>query len=187
MSEVDSLKQVIKAAMLKNMPPDKLQALSQSGPAPGEMGREGDFMDEPPPIDEAALTAQLNAAGAAPPTPPQGPAGPPPGAPQAVPPLPPQYSPMAQMAAQMVPGVDPGPAPPEAEERFQSGIAQMDAQNAKNRQSNQMLMQKMGVTPQQLQAAMAGAGGGQEPQGQGARDPGSLIAQALMKLSNPGF
>lgn len=196
----DNIRAAIKQAMLQNMTPEQQQAmigqLNANGPMPGDIGREGDMppggmpmnTDGPPPIDEAAMMQQMQ--GMAPPGPPPEPQGPPRAPVQAgmappPPPIqtPPVQSPMARMAGQMVPGfADPGPAPEAAEGAFANDMDQMGVNIGDNFAQNKAMMQKLGVTPQQLQMAMQGNGAPPPPArtAQGVQ-PNALI-QALMSM-----
>lgn len=182
--------ETVRQAILMSMPPEKRQALLQGppgGPQPGDMGREGDM--GPPPIDEAALMQEMQ--GGMPQMPQPG-AGGPPGAPPGpqMPPLPSPAQPglMARMAAPMVSGLETQGPSPEMEAQLQGSLGAMDGEIQYQNQNNAALMQQMGVSPEQLQAAMAKAKGGAPapapgPQGPSmASNPGSKIAQALLKL-----
>lgn len=172
--------QTIRQAILMSMPPEKRQALMQGpaqGPQPGDMGREGEM--EPPIIDEAAMMAQMSAGG--PPMPPQAPAGPP-GAPPAppgppMPPAPPSGL-MGRIMAPMVSGLETQGPSPEMEAQLQQSLAGMDSEIQYQNQNNDAIRQRMGLPPKQPAPPQGGG-----PQGPSmATNPGSRLAQAMMKL-----
>ncbi len=185
----DTVKNSIKMAMLQNMTPEQRAAMlgqNGGGPGPGDMGREGEM--EPPVIDEAAMMQEMQ--GGVPQMPQPG-AGGPPGAPPGpqMPPLPSPSQPglMARMAAPMVSGLETQGPSPEMEAQLQGSLGAMDNEIQYQNQNNAALMQQMGVSPEQLQAAMAKAKGGApaptpSPGASMASNPGSKIAQALLKL-----